>query len=588
MFAIRWLRAAARGTISALAVVPTLALLLAVVLDRGADGSSRDPRFPVALFASNPFAWTCLTNSVLFAGLLTGLALVGGVALGSLLARTRDRAGWLAHAAVASLLAAPPVAMALGFQGIAGYRWLPDWQWTGAFRDAAWGNPSLETWRSWPSWLLWLGTSLPAGVALVALRSASALGGVRREWIDAARLAGAGPVRIRLFLTWPLIRPHVARASALIFPLALLEPGAPLVLGLRRTLAFQIVQAAGRSDPFPSLAVWTLAAAAIALAGRAVLRWWGGDSRLRRPEGQPARATGPGSNVSLAIAALVVAIAAVSWLPAVGLIAPLLDAGSMSGQSSGAGTGLAGRVLGPPMGRLLGNSAVLGLAVGAVVVLFARLLRPGPGARLAPTFGARLAGRLALSPPLVQGVGILAVPGVLTTLAALTTTRWPASNPTWQRLAGLLAELAVDRDPRPLLVAAVGVSVGLRLIAGWRRHGEAQPDETRSGLEAAVVAGASLGLARGVAAAKPARWVGAFLLAALLAAGNLAPALLFEPLSNDQTIGPAILALAGGRAGAGRLAATLALLLVATRLAALAVSRLATTPPPEWDDDPTA
>ena len=63
-------------------------------------------------------------------------------------------------------------------------------------------------------------------------------------------------------MTWPLIRPAAARAAAIVFPMALLEPGVPLILGLRRTLAFQIVEAAGRPDPFPRLAVWTVMAAA--------------------------------------------------------------------------------------------------------------------------------------------------------------------------------------------------------------------------------------------------------------------------------------------------------------------------------------
>ena len=42
---------------------------------------------------------------------------------------------------------------------------------------------------------------------------------------------------------WPIVRPAAARAAGIIFLLAIVEPGAPLVLGLRRTLAFQIVDA---------------------------------------------------------------------------------------------------------------------------------------------------------------------------------------------------------------------------------------------------------------------------------------------------------------------------------------------------------
>ena len=59
MIAYRWLRAVTRGAVALLTVLPALTLLLAVLVDRGAQGQLRDPGFPLALFASDPFAWTC-------------------------------------------------------------------------------------------------------------------------------------------------------------------------------------------------------------------------------------------------------------------------------------------------------------------------------------------------------------------------------------------------------------------------------------------------------------------------------------------------------------------------------------------------
>ena len=67
MIGYRWLRAATRGAVGLLTVLPALALLLAVLVDRGADGELRDLAFPLALFASDPFAWTCVRNSLIFA-----------------------------------------------------------------------------------------------------------------------------------------------------------------------------------------------------------------------------------------------------------------------------------------------------------------------------------------------------------------------------------------------------------------------------------------------------------------------------------------------------------------------------------------
>ena len=35
------------------------------------SGALRDPGFPLALFASDPFAWTCVRNSLIFAAAMT-------------------------------------------------------------------------------------------------------------------------------------------------------------------------------------------------------------------------------------------------------------------------------------------------------------------------------------------------------------------------------------------------------------------------------------------------------------------------------------------------------------------------------------
>ncbi len=126
-------------------------------------------------------------------------------------------------------------------------------------------------------------------------------------------------------------------------------------------------------------------------------------------------------------------------------------------------------------------------------------------------------------PPLAQGVGILALPG-LVDITALLLKRLPGLEGTVARLADLSRELAVGRNPWPILTAAVGVSVGARLLQSWRCVAERRPDETRTGIDAALLAGCSQTRARFVAALGRGRRVGEFLLAASLAAVNLAPA----------------------------------------------------------------
>jgi hypothetical protein len=188
-------------------------------------------------------------------------------------------------------------------------------------------------------------------------------------------------------------------------------------------------------------------------------------------------------------------------------------------------------------------------------------------------------------PPLVQGVGVLAtlvVGGqVLRALKALPGMTGPAA-----RIAELAPELAVARNPWPILTVAVGLSVGTRLLQSWRRAAERRPDEWRSGLDAALLAGSTLGRARGVAALRPARWIGALGLAAALATVNLVPALLFSPWMDGRIVGPAMLVLADCRADTRLQATALAVLMIAGNLVGLCAARLAPAPPPEWDSNP--
>src|SRR5262249_28669300 len=170
------------------------------------------------------------------------------------------------------------------------------------------------------------------------------------------------------------------------------------------------------------------------------------------------------------------------------------------------------RAMEPPVPQVMLNSLTLGIEVGVGVLLLAWLLRPDPGCRLAPTLGSRLVARFALMPPLVQGVGLLATLG----LGAQAVRSWsglPGLTGPLARIGDLARQLAVERNPWPLLCAAVGLSVGSRLLQSWRCEAERWPEESRSGLDAALLAGSSLTRSRAVAATRPARWIGALILA---------------------------------------------------------------------------
>src|SRR5262249_19777693 len=140
------------------------------------------------------------------------------------------------------------------------------------------GGPWPFTSPGW-CWVAWVWVALAVGVPVVFLASSSALGRVEPSWEDAARLAGAGRAQAWRQLGWPVVRPDVARALGFVFAGALLEPGGPLVLGLRRTLGAQIAASAlavPGAGQLTRAAVLALAGAGLAAAGRVLIRWWGG------------------------------------------------------------------------------------------------------------------------------------------------------------------------------------------------------------------------------------------------------------------------------------------------------------------------
>ena len=235
---------------------------------RGAIGGGGLSIFPLGLTAFDPFTWTCVRNSLIFAVVNTLTAVLVGTGLGWMVALWPSWGKAIPRATVGTLLAAIPVFLGMGLVGLLGSP--RAWPWP--FLPAATGaeQASLESWRGIGIWIVWAWTTLPAAIALVALATASAIDRLEPSWDDAARLMGIRPFQAWRNLCWPLVRPSVARAAAQVFASTLCEPGAPLIFGLRRTIAFQLVESATRANPFPRVAIWALIAGLIAVIGSIV------------------------------------------------------------------------------------------------------------------------------------------------------------------------------------------------------------------------------------------------------------------------------------------------------------------------------
>ncbi len=265
--------------------------------------------------------------------------------------------------------------------------------------------------RTWP-WLVWVGAALIQGVALVALATRSAHGHVHPWSQDAARLAGAGRTQIWWTLTWPALRPLVVSAAYLVFMLNLADPAAPLVLGLRRTLGFQMVATALSAEPFPRLAAMALIVLAITLAGRTLV-WWRGDRLvhsaipLEYASESHAHQSPTTSWPRAAVSFLLLGCwSLLAWVPVAGLVRMGLAPAVSDSTSPPARLGvvdLLGRLTTHPAPRLLAHSLLLGLGMVAVLHLLVR--RPSAGAVAGPGRSWRGAGAFlaVLVPPLVAG-----------------------------------------------------------------------------------------------------------------------------------------------------------------------------------------
>jgi ABC-type Fe3+ transport system permease subunit len=535
-------------------LAPALVLVPAAFVDRGPAGMVRPTLFPFALATLDPFVRTASLNSLLGASVVALGSLTLGVGLARVLTGWRFWGrGLLATLALAPVVVSPLV-VALGLRSLFGARLLA----------AGSADPGLGL-----GWICWIWAEMVGGVPLVALATASALERVEPAWIDAARLTGAGRLRIWWQLIWPPVRPYALRAAGIVFTLTLVEPGAPLLLGLRRTLAFQVVEAALGPDPMPRAAVLAIEAVGLALLGRVLLGWWGGRPTALPPGPPIARAEDSRWPRAAAYLVLLTMGVVVAWLPVLALIASAFSSapGGAPGVSRPSISAFWHRLGQAETRGLVLNSLGLGLAVVAINLVAARTLVVRPGRRIV----ARLATWPDAFPPLSIGVGALAL-GWLVHLAV-----------DWLRLGARpqfpIAEFEVIRDgldlgrtPGALLLLAVAAASQSPLLHVLQRIGHQSRDRLS---DAAINLGAT---AQQAHRAGLAGWFGippgVLILTLVVAATNLSPALILAPTVESRPIAPGILILADEPGEARATAAALAACVIAINLSALGLAAL--------------
>jgi iron(III) transport system permease protein len=401
------MRSLARRILTSLVVgaiaVPLLALPVAALTDHQPGRRARWSAIPAALVLLDPLRMEAVWNSLVVATLVAIVATSAGFALA--------RASW------ARPFWGRPVLLGLAILPAATMPLL------GALGLRAWiSGLGLESPPFRPDEGLgrWTGTPDPRWIALtwcqvtfaapwIGRRIAAALAGVRESWGDAARMAGIGRWRAWRRLIWPLVRPTLARAASGVFVASLVEPGAPAVLGLRRTLASQIVEGVRWTggDELPRAATLSVIAILVALAVNRLLKWRG-----REETPLEASSGGPTDKTFVPLAPWLARLVLLAWcgiglVPLAGLI---LLAGRAGASEAGLIAGFDPSVLAGAARSALGEihlpgALALGLVAGVAAWLAALAVGEGKWPR-------RALALLAATPPLALCVGIAALPAL--------------------------------------------------------------------------------------------------------------------------------------------------------------------------------
>ncbi|MEJ7790951.1 MAG: iron ABC transporter permease [Gaiellaceae bacterium] len=180
------------------------------------------------LFGDRAF-WDAWVNTLVFAALTTVIAVVGGALVAILCTRT-DLAGRKAFGRLILLpILLPSLGMVLGWIVV----WGPGGYLTSMFSDRL-HLPTLAI-DTIPGMALVEASRL---LPIAFLTCQAALSRADSSLEDAARSAGARPLRVLFNITIPMLRPALLNAGTLIFTLSIAALGIPLLLGTSNNIIF--------------------------------------------------------------------------------------------------------------------------------------------------------------------------------------------------------------------------------------------------------------------------------------------------------------------------------------------------------------
>jgi len=180
------------------------------------------------LFGDGAF-WHAWANTLVFAALTTLIAVIGGALVAILCTRT-DLAGRRAFGRLILLpILLPSLGMVLGWIVV----WGPGGYLTSMFSDRL-HLPTLAI-DTIPGMALVEASRL---LPIAFLTCQAALSRADSSLEDAARSAGARPLRVLFNITIPMLRPALLNAGTLIFTLSIAALGIPLLLGTSNNIIF--------------------------------------------------------------------------------------------------------------------------------------------------------------------------------------------------------------------------------------------------------------------------------------------------------------------------------------------------------------
>jgi hypothetical protein len=257
-------------------------------------------------------------------------------------------------------------------------------------------------------------------------------------------------------------------------------------------------------------------------------------------------------------------------------VRPALSSGELASSLGGGRPGsfatIASHLSEPSVRRAAINSASIGLEVAVATMLLFGLYRFSRHTRdaAARSGGAgRLPSPALLVPPLIVGVGVLAIPRVAEAAAWLLAASAPRSELAYS-LRRTAAWIGQRGDSSVFLIVSLVAVLGPIVLPCWRTA--RRPQAARAAIDAARMLGAPRWRAVWLGAPSVVLvWCGRFVLVWSLAATNLTPALLASAGADGPTMAPTFVMLADGTSGDQSIAAALALGILVIDVTALTV-----------------